>query len=217
MKLLLPRSRRSRAEISLRSVPDRIVIASGNAGKLREIERILAEFNIAVVLQSELGVSDAIETGTSFVENALIKARHAVEATGLAALADDSGLAVDALDGRPGVYSARYSGHDANDRSNIEKLLQELDAVADDQRGASFYCVACLVTPDNAEPVVATGEWRGSILRELRGAGGFGYDPVFFDPELGRSAAELGAAQKNAGSHRGKALRALARQLKQRQ
>jgi len=193
----------------------KIVMASSNAGKLKEIERILGDFNVEIVPQSELGVSDADETGTTFIENALIKARHAVEATGLPAIADDSGLAVDALDGRPGVYSARYAGQDADDDKNIDKLLAELDGVPDDERGAAFHCVACYLRSADAEPVIATGEWRGRILHERRGEGGFGYDPVFFDPELGCSSAELSAAEKNARSHRGKALQELGRQLRE--
>jgi len=190
-------------------------MASGNAGKLREIVRILGDQQVAVVAQSELGVSDADETGTTFVENALIKARHAANTTGLPAIADDSGLAVDALDGRPGVYSARYSGPDADPEENIDRLLEELKGVPDDQRGATFHCVACYVTPGDAEPVIAEGEWRGTILQHRQGDGGFGYDPVFFDPELGLSSAELSAEQKNARSHRGKALLELARQLRE--
>lgn len=193
----------------------KIVMASGNAGKLREIVRILGDLNVTVVPQSELGVSDAEETGTTFIENALIKARHAASVTGLAAIADDSGLVVDALDGRPGVYSARYSGPEADPEKNIDRLLEELKGVPIDQRGATFHCVACYVTPTGAKPVIAEGEWRGSILHERQGSGGFGYDPVFFDPELRLSSAELNADQKNARSHRGKALQELARQLRE--
>lgn len=194
-------------------LPDKVVMASGNAGKLREFAQILSDLDFSIVPQSVLGVSDADETGNTFVENALIKARHAASATGLAAIADDSGLAVDALDGRPGVYSARYSGPDANDERNIAKLLTELDGIPDDRRGAAFHCVACYVSPHSSEPLIAAGEWRGRILPKPQGDGGFGYDPVFFDPELGRSAAELSADVKNTRSHRGKALQALARQL----
>jgi len=188
-------------------------MASGNAGKLREIVRILGGLNITVVPQSDFGVSDAEETGSTFVENALIKARHAANVTGLAAIADDSGLAVDVLDGRPGVYSARYSGPDANADSNIDRLLRELDGVPDGQRGAAFRCAACFVMPGKSAPLIAEGEWRGLILRERQGAGGFGYDPVFLDPELGRSAAQLSACEKDAQSHRSQALHELARQL----
>jgi XTP/dITP diphosphohydrolase len=189
-------------------------MASGNVGKLREMSRILGDLDITVVPQADFGVSDIEETGSTFVENALIKARHAASATGLPAIADDSGLAVDALDGRPGVYSARYSGPDADPERNIDRLLAELDGVPDEQRDATFHCVACFVTPDDSEPIIAAGEWRGVILRERRGDGGFGYDPVFFDTELGRSSAQLSSEQKNARSHRGKALQELARQLR---
>ena len=188
-------------------------MASGNAGKLREIARILGDLDIEVVPQSEFGVSDAEETGTTYVENALIKARHAAEATGLPAIADDSGIVVDALDGRPGVYSARYAGPGATDADNNALLLQELANVPEDERGAAFHCVACFVTPGSEPPVVASGEWRGRILSEPTGEGGFGYDPLFFVPELGCSSAELSAEEKNRLSHRGKALRELARKL----
>jgi XTP/dITP diphosphohydrolase len=188
-------------------------MASGNAGKLREIARILENLDVTILPQSDFGVCDADETGTTFTENSLIKARHAAAATGLPAIADDSGLAVDALEGRPGVMSARYSGPDATDAKNIEKLLAELGDVVEDQRSAAFHCVACFVLPDGSAPLIASGEWRGSILQERRGDSGFGYDPVFLDPESARSAAELTADEKNARSHRGKALRALAKQL----
>jgi len=192
-------------------------MASGNVGKLRELAQILEDFDIKVVPQADFGIDAAEETGSTFAENALIKARHAANATGLPAIADDSGLVVDALDGRPGVYSARYAGVDAGDQANIDKLLHELEAVADDKRGAAFHCTACFVAPDDEAPIMATGEWRGAILRERRGTGGFGYDPVFLDTELGLCAAELSSAQKNARSHRGKALAKLARLLRQRQ
>lgn len=191
-----------------------IVMASGNAGKIREIAELLADLGVAIVPQSDFGVDDAEETGTSFEENAIIKARHAVDATGLPAIADDSGLAVDALDGRPGVRSARYAGPDAGDDDNIDKLLLELDGVK--ERGAAFHCVACFLASANDEPVLARGHWRGEILTARRGDGGFGYDPVFLDPEAGKAAAELNAAEKNARSHRGQAMRLLARKLRAR-
>ncbi len=216
MKSSRCRTKHSRAETPLFELPDKIVMASGNAGKLREIERILAALDITVISQADLAVSDAIETGDTFVENALIKARHAVDATGLPAIADDSGLAVDALDGGPGVYSARYSGPGASDDSNIDKLLQELQGVDDANRGAAFHCAACFVKPDDGDPVIGEGEWHGAILRERRGEGGFGYDPVFLDPESGLSAAELDSDQKNQRSHRGKALANLVQQMMQR-
>ena len=191
-------------------------MASGNRGKLREIARILADLNFTVVPQAEFSVVDAEETGDTFIENALIKARHAAAATGLPAIADDSGLAVDALRGRPGVFSARYAGVDASDDANIDKLLQELDEVADADRGATFHCVACYVEPDAEEAIIAEGSWRGSIARERKGEGGFGYDPVFIDAETGIVSAELSADEKNSRSHRGKALVELARLLQNR-
>jgi XTP/dITP diphosphohydrolase len=197
-------------------LPDKIVMASGNAGKLREIRRMLVDLDVVIVSQAEFAVSDAIETGDTFVANAIIKARHAAAETGLPAIADDSGLVVDALDGRPGVRSARYSGPEASDDSNIDKLLQELRNVDEADRGAEFHCVACYVTHDDSDPVIAQGEWRGIILRERRGNGGFGYDPVFFDQERGLSAAEMSPDEKNRRSHRGKALATLVQQLTQR-
>ena len=196
-------------------LPDKIVLATGNPGKVREIRRILGELGVEVVPQTELGVGDADETGSSFVENALIKARHASLMTGLPAIADDSGLVVDALDGRPGVYSARYSGAGATDESNIDKLLRELAGVPDGKRTAAFHCCAVYVSADDSTSLVAEGRWPGRILAERRGTGGFGYDPVFYDPDCGRTAAELGPELKNALSHRGKALTALAGMLRQ--
>jgi len=196
-------------------LPKKIVLASGNVGKLREIERILADLDVEVIAQSELGVGDADETGATFVENALIKARHAAVATGLPALADDSGLVVEALGGRPGVHSARYSGPGATDDSNIDKLLEELQRVPTGDRAAAFHCCACFVTPDDTSSLIAEGRWEGAILRQRRGTDGFGYDPVFLDPDCGRTAAELGPEQKNARSHRGKALTALAEMMRQ--
>ncbi len=181
-------------------------MATGNPGKIREIRRLLAGLGIEIVAQSEFGVSDADETGTTFAENSVIKALHAVEATGLPAIADDSGLSVDALGGAPGVYSARYAGG-AGDDANNDKLLAELEGIED--RGAAFHCVATYVEP-GAEPLVASGEWRGTILHARQGDGGFGYDPLFYVPECGCSSAELEPGEKNARSHRGQALRKLA-------
>jgi XTP/dITP diphosphohydrolase len=187
----------------------KIVMASSNAGKIRELSRLLDGLAVEVVAQAELGVMDADETGTTFAANSLIKAQHAAEVTGLPAIADDSGLAVDALDGAPGVYSARYSGPDATDDSNIDKLLLALQGVSAPLRGAAFHCAATFVMPGQATPLLAMGEWRGSILTARQGDGGFGYDPVFLDPESGKSIAELTAEQKMLRSHRGKALRQL--------
>lgn len=188
-------------------------MASGNRGKLREIARILADLNFTVVPQSDFNVSEADETGDTFVANALIKARHAAAATGLPAIADDSGLAVDALQGRPGVFSARYAGPGASDAANIDKLLNELAEIDDKDRGATFHCVACFVTPDSDDALIAKGSWRGSIARQRSGERGFGYDPVFIDAELGVTSAQLSAEEKNLRSHRGKALAELARLL----
>lgn len=197
------------------ALPAKIVIASSNVGKIREIAALLDGLGIEVVAQSALGVSDADETGMTFAENSLIKAQHASDATGLPAIADDSGLAVDALGGRPGVHSARYAGVDATDDENVDKLLDELVDVDDALRGAAFHCVASFVQPGVPEAIVAEGVWRGTILRARRGDGGFGYDPVFLDPASGLSGAELTPEQKNARSHRGQALRGLAKLLKQ--
>ncbi len=196
---------RLRADDTLR-FPEKIVFASGNAGKLREIACLLSDFNISLVAQADFGVNEVTETGSTFTENALIKANHAAAAAGLPAIADDSGLVVAALEGRPGVYSARYSGPDATDDSNIDKLLDEMRGLPDASRGATFQCAACFAMPDDPEPLIAEGQWRGQILHERRGDHGFGYDPVFFDPEAGKSAAELSTDEKNARSHRGKAL-----------
>lgn len=195
---------------------EKIVMASGNPGKLEEIARLLRDLGVEVVAQSALGVEDAEETGETFAENALIKARHAAAETGLPAIADDSGLVVDALGGRPGVLSARYSGPAATAAGNIDKLLDELDGVQPAARTAAFECVACFVAPDDAEPIYGTGRWAGRILEARRGGGGFGYDPVFLDPASGKSAAELTPGEKDRVSHRGQALRALERALAER-
>lgn len=191
-------------------LPHKIVMASSNVGKTTEISALLAHLDVVVVPQSEFGVSAADETGSTFEENAVIKAQHASAATGLPAIADDSGLCVDALDGRPGVWSARYAGDDATDDDNIDKLLGDLDGVRDEDRDAEFLCVACFAYSADADPLFGTGRWRGRILNTRRGNGGFGYDPVFFDPATGKAAAELSADEKNSRSHRGMALRALA-------
>lgn len=193
------------------NLPKKIVMATGNPGKIREIARLLDGLDVEIIAQSDLGVPDADETGATFAENSLIKAQHAAEVTGLPAIADDSGLSVDALDGAPGVHSARYAG-DAGDEANNDKLLAALEGVED--RGAAFHCVATYVAPGEA-PLVATGEWRGEILHARRGDGGFGYDPVFYVPECGCSSAELPAAEKNRRSHRGQALRKLVGLLEQ--
>ena len=192
-------------------LPKKIVMATGNPGKIREIACLLEGLGVEIVAQSDLGVPDADETGTTFAENSLIKAQHAAGATGLPAIADDSGLSVDALDGAPGVYSARYAG-DGGDEANNDKLLAALEGIED--RGAAFHCVATFVAPGE-EPLVARGEWRGEILHARRGDGGFGYDPLFFVPECNCSSAELPADDKNRRSHRGQALRKLVELLEQ--
>ena len=184
----------------------KLVLASSNAGKLAELRDLLGD-RCVLHAQSEFGIGDADETGLSFVENAILKARHAARATGLPALGDDSGLCVDALDGAPGLYSARYAGRHGDSEANIDKLLQALDGVPDDARTARFVCVLALVRrADDPMPLVAQGEWAGRILAARRGDRGFGYDPVFFSPAHGCSAAELPADIKNRDSHRGRAL-----------
>lgn len=188
-----------------------LVLASGNQGKLREITAILQPLGWQVTPQGEWDVPDAVEDGLSFVENALIKARHAAQLTGLPALADDSGLAVDALDGAPGIYSARYAGG-GGDEANTNKLLQALIEVPDEQRTAHFYCAMALVHhAEDPAPLIAIGRWDGMITRAPNGDGGFGYDPVFHVAEENCTSAELPAAVKNGMSHRGKALQQLVR------
>lgn len=192
----------------------KLVLASSNHGKLEELRGLLSGNGIELIAQSDLGVEDADETGTTFVENALIKARHATRITGLPALADDSGICVDALHGAPGLHSARYAGEHGNASRNIDKLLEVLDGVPDARRGAHFYCVLVLLRhTDDPQPLIVEGQWNGRILHERRGSGGHGYDPVFFDPAHGQSAAEMELDFKNGISHRGKALVALKRRL----
>ena len=184
----------------------KLVLASSNAGKLAELRDLLGD-GFELHAQSAFNVGDAEETGLSFVENAILKARHAARATGLPALGDDSGLCVDALRGAPGLYSARYAGAHGDSEANNDKLLRELEGVADAERTARFVCVLALVRhADDPMPLVAEGTWEGRILRERRGGNGFGYDPVFFSPRHGCSAAELPAEVKNRDSHRGRAL-----------
>lgn len=188
----------------------KVVLATGNAGKVRELADLLADFGLDVVAQTELNVESVEETGLTFIENAILKARHAAKVTGLPALADDSGLAVDALGGAPGIYSARYAGEDASDQQNLEKLLQALKDVQDDKRQAQFHCV--LVYMRHAEdptPLVFHGSWPGVITHAPAGQGGFGYDPIFYVPSEGKTAAELTRDEKSAISHRGQALKLL--------
>jgi XTP/dITP diphosphohydrolase len=191
----------------------RVVLASGNRGKLAELGALLAPHGLELITQTELGISDAEETGTTFVENALIKARHAATLSGHAALADDSGLVVDALGGAPGVRSARYAGG-GGDAANNAKLLAELADVPAPLRTARFVCVLVLLRhAADPLPLIAQGIWEGSILTAPRGSNGFGYDPLFLVPERDCASAELAPADKNQLSHRGRALRALVAQL----
>jgi XTP/dITP diphosphohydrolase len=191
-----------------------LVLASGNAGKLRELGQLLAPLGIDVLAQASLGVPEAEEPHATFVENALAKARHASGITGLPAIADDSGICVEALSGAPGVHSARYAGEPRSDRRNNERLVRMLAGCED--RRAHYYCVLVLVRgPADPQPLIADGIWHGCIVDEPRGDGGFGYDPHFFLPGLGRTAAQLEPAHKNEISHRGKALRALLDRLRE--
>ncbi|ALP41001.1 HAM1 protein [Aeromonas schubertii] len=186
---------------------NKLVLATGNQKKVKELAAMLADLDIQVVPQSEFAVSEVAETGTTFVENAIIKARHAAKVTGLPAVADDSGLEVDLLQGRPGVYSARFAGDQASDRENIDKLLAELSGVPADLRTARFWCVLVFMRHENdPTPLICQASWEGLITEELRGQNGFGYDPVFFVPGEGCTSAELPAERKNQLSHRGQAL-----------
>jgi len=191
----------------------KLVLASNNPGKLREFQFLLQPLGIEVLTQAQLGISEAEEPHVTFVENALAKARHVSRESGLPALADDSGICVTALGGAPGVLSARYAGEPKSDQRNNEKLLQDMQGVAD--RRAHYYCVLVLVRhADDPQPLIAEGEWHGEIALDERGDGGFGYDPLFWLPELGKMSAELEREQKHAISHRGKALKVLLEKLK---
>jgi XTP/dITP diphosphohydrolase len=193
---------------------NKIVLATGNKGKVKELAKMLGPLDFKVLPQSEFDVSEVAETGTTFVENAIIKARHASLITGLPAIADDSGLAVDALGGAPGVYSARYAGADASDRDNIDKLLFSLKDVPEALRGARFLCVLVYMRSANdPTPIICQGEWRGQITQEIMGENGFGYDPVFWVAEKACSSAQLTSETKNSLSHRGSAIKLLTQQL----
>lgn len=195
----------------------KIVLATGNPGKVAELSAMLAPLSLEIVPQTELSVPDADETGLTFIENAIIKARHAAKLTGLPAIADDSGLAVDALGGAPGIYSARYAGQGATDNDNIQKLLQALADVPQSQRQAQFHCVLVYLRhAEDPTPLIAHGIWHGEITLHPHGDGGFGYDPVFFVPELTCTSAQLSKTAKAQVSHRGKALQLLLAQLSQR-
>jgi len=197
-------------------VKQEIVLASDNAGKLKEINALLHASDFVVVGQASLGVPGADETGGTFIENAILKARNASQHTGRPALADDSGLEVDVLDGAPGVHSARFAGSDATDARNLAKLLSALDGVPHEQRGARFRCVmAYLRQANDPTPLICQGTWEGSIAEQGRGDNGFGYDPVFWVVQENRTAAELDSDLKNRLSHRGQALRAMVAQLVQ--
>lgn len=192
----------------------KIVLASNNTGKIREFSELLKDFHIELIPQAELGVPEAKETGLTFIENAILKARHAAELTGLPALADDSGLTVTALFGAPGIYSARYAGAFATAQANIQKLLHELKDVPEQKRDAAFYCVLVFMLHANdPTPLVCEGTWHGTILSQQSGENGFGYDPIFFVPAEQKTAAELPSAVKNRLSHRNMALQKLLKKL----
>jgi XTP/dITP diphosphohydrolase len=190
----------------------KVVLASANPGKLDELSALLKPLELELLGQTELGIRSAPETAPTFIENALLKARHASRESGLAAIADDSGIAVDALGGAPGVYSARYAGKNATDADNNQKLLSELAGF--NNKSAHYYCaIAMVLTPDDPAPLIATGRWDGLIVAEPRGDNGFGYDPYFYLLDEKRTAAELSPGEKNRRSHRGQAIRQLLKQL----
>jgi XTP/dITP diphosphohydrolase len=193
----------------------KLVIASGNPGKLRELSALLSPLDYEVHTQSEFHVPDADETGTTFVENAIIKARNAAQHTGLSAIADDSGIEVDALNGAPGVYSARFSAPDPTDEKNNALLVEKLRDVPEEKRTARYWAVLVYMRhAQDPSPIICEGSWEGQIVLEPRGEGGFGYDPYFYVPTHGCTSAELTAEEKNAISHRGQALRKLVERLK---
>ncbi len=193
----------------------RIVLATGNAGKVRELGALLAQLDIEIIPQSEFDIPEADETGLTFVENAIIKARNAAAHTGLPAIADDSGLEVDCLKGAPGIYSARYAGVNSNSQDNVKKLLTEMKDVPDTERTARFQCLLVFMEHDeDPTPLICQGSWEGRILHEQRGEGGFGYDPVFYVPTHDCASAELMPETKNQLSHRGQALKKLVATMK---
>jgi len=193
----------------------KIVLASGNAGKVREINKLFAGRGIEVVPQSDFGVPEVPETGTTFVENAIIKARHAAEFTGLPAISDDSGIEVDALDARPGVYSARYAGEKASDIDNNNKMLEELNGVPEEDRTARYWCVLAFMRHHNDPvPIITQGSWEGRILEAPLGDGGFGYDPIFYVPTHNCSSGQLTMEEKNKISHRAIALQGMLEEFK---
>ncbi len=195
-------------------LPEQIILASGNKKKLKELSQILKGFSVELIPQTQLSVSDAIEDGLTFIENAIKKARHACRHTGRPAIADDSGIEVDYLSGRPGIYSARFAGEDANDTDNLQKLLTELNNVPKEQRTARYQCI--IVYMQHAEdptPIICQAHWEGRILTEKLGDGGFGYDPIFYCEQSKKSAAQMTPEEKAAISHRGKALAQFKRQF----
>lgn len=193
----------------------KIVLATNNQGKVNELQTLLANAGFDIIAQSQFNIPDADETGLTFIENALLKARHTAKLTGLPAIADDSGLAVDALGGQPGIYSARYAGEHSNDKSNNQKLLKALQNIPKEKRTAYFYCALVFMRHENdPTPIICLGKWDGLILNEEQGDGGFGYDPLFYVPELGCTAAQLTKEQKSQISHRGQALKQLIAKIK---
>jgi XTP/dITP diphosphohydrolase len=195
----------------------RVVLASSNKGKLRELSALLAPLGYDVVTQNTLGIDTPPETGDTFAANALLKARHAAGVSNLPALADDSGIEVDALNGRPGIFSARYAGEGATDQDNLLKMLAEMHGIPESARSARYQCVIAFVSSaDDPSPILAKGTWEGTVICQPRGLGGFGYDPIFVPGGFDRTAAELDPAEKNSLSHRGQALRALMDQLQNR-
>lgn len=198
------------------NLPEKIVLATGNPGKLAEFQHLFAPLNIEVISQKSLAIPDADETGLSFIENAIIKARHAAQLSGLPAIADDSGLEVDALNGEPGIFSARYAGEEATDQRNNAKLILRLAALNVRRPAARFHCVLAFMRHANDPiPYISHASWEGEIISEPRGANGFGYDPLFYVPALGRTAAELSKDEKNSLSHRAKAMQLLLAHFKQ--
>lgn len=193
----------------------KIVLASGNAGKVREINKLFSGYGIEIVPQSDLNVPEVPETGTTFVENAIIKARHAAKLTGLPAISDDSGIEVDALDARPGVYSARYAGEGASDLDNNNKMLEELQGVAEAERTARYWCLLVFMRHHNDPvPIITQASWEGRILEAPLGDGGFGYDPIFYVPTHNCASGELAIEEKNKISHRALALQAMLEEFK---
>jgi len=195
-----------------------IVLATGNPGKVRELQEILADSGLRIAPQSDYDAPEAIEDGLGFVENALIKARSAARHTGLPAIADDSGIVVDALSGEPGIHSARYAGDGANDEMNLQLLLENMRGIEEAQRTARFICLMVYVRhADDPTPLICEGSWEGRLLETPQGENGFGYDPIFLVPEKGRTSAELPSEEKNRLSHRGQALRCLVQKLMDKQ